>query len=97
MGIALVRPILTMVLIDYISAIKFKQNLLSAGEEVALEIFWPPNLVHNLNDVTLIINPTFSFIKHLIDVVHIIKTRASAAQTFAYFSNESTVQRHSLF
>jgi len=72
MGIALVRPILTMVLIDYISAIKFKQNLLSAGEEVALEIFGPPNLVHNLNNVTVEIDATLSFLKHLIDVVDII-------------------------
>jgi len=74
--------------------IEFEQNLLLTSKEVSLEILWLPDLVHNINDVTFIVETAHCLFKNLIHLNHVVK--APAAQAFKHRSQESKVEHKSL-
>jgi len=66
--------------------IEFKQNLLFSTKEISLEILRPPDLVHYLNDVALLVQSFRSSIKHHIEFAKPLKF---AFKTFEHIAQES--------
>jgi hypothetical protein len=65
---------------DDVAVIELEQNLLLTRQKIALEVFRLPNLVHDLNDVAIVVKTFFSPFKNGLNVNHAFVVEAFATQ-----------------
>lgn len=63
-----------------------------ASKEVSLEILRLPDLVHNLNDVGILVETILSPLENLVVANHPLVVEAFAAQALNHWAKETEVQ-----